>query len=219
MNPIETKAISVAIADDHPVVRAGVLAIMSESSIVGEVCEYASAEALQAALLDAQWTVLILDINFGGTDGLLLLPELLAQKPGLGVLILSNYPEEKYALPALKAGAMGYINKFTSIEQLLEAVLQLGQGRRYIPPRLAELLATQALSGQNKPLEETLSDRELQVFNLLVSGKGNNEIAELLELSNKTVSTYRTRIIEKLNLNSTTDLISYGLTHGYGLKN
>ena len=205
------KILKVAIADDHPVVRKGVSSILSSDPGIEVTAEYESASGLMGELPQATWEALVLDINLRDGNGVELTQQIVQQRPNSKVLILSIYPEEQYALRAMKAGAMGYLNKESIPEKLVDAVLRIGSGKRFISEALADLLARQALNDDTEEPHHRLSDREFQVLCLLAAGKGNQEIASHLFVSTKTVSTYRSRILVKLGLETTADLIRYAL--------
>jgi DNA-binding NarL/FixJ family response regulator len=201
--------IRVLIADDHVIVRRGLKQIINEAPdmcVAGEASN--GQEALRRLTLEA-WDVAVLDISMPIRNGLDILPILRMSNPHLPVLVLSMYPEEQYALRVLKAGASGYMNKQVALEELVEAIRKVAGGGRYVSPSVAERLASE-VGGRhvNSPHEE-LSDREYQVLIGLGTGKATNEIARELLLSPKTVSTYRRRILEKLKLTTTADLVRY----------
>jgi len=207
--------IQVAIADDHPVVRLGVRTIL-ESNPQIEVCtEYANAAKVMSEYMSAEWEVLVLDIDLKDGNGVEMTKQMLAVRPELKILILSIYPESKYALRAMKAGAKGYLNKDFVLTALEDAILKIGQGKLYVSDELSQQLATQALQGgTSEERHESLSDRELQILCLYGAGKSNQEMAEELFLSVKTVSTYRSRILEKMKMSTTAELISYAISNG-----
>lgn len=212
------KTIQVAVADDHPVVRKGVGAILGQSPHLEVCAEYVSAKELMDGLAGRCWDVLVLDINLKDGNGVELTQQITALHPDACILILSIYPEEQYAMRALKAGAMGYLNKDSIPDKLIDAVRRIGSGRRFISDELAELLAHQALTGGGSQApHHRLTDRELQVLCLLAGGKGNQEIASHMHISPKTVSTYRARLLDKLQLSNTAELIGYALTHNLSL--
>ena len=157
--------------------------------------------------------ILILDINLPDKSGLDLLKELREFKPDLRILILSMHPEDRFAMRVLRAGAYGYITKESAGEKLVMAIRKVYNGRKYVSEALAEKLAFELQSGSDKPVHELLSDREYQVFQMIASGKTLAEIAGSLSLAVTTVSTYRSRILEKLNLRSNAELIRYAITN------
>ena len=204
--------IRVLIADDHPIVRHGIgrlLEAESDLAVAGEAST--CAEALQRALQD-DCDFLLLDLNMPGRGGLDVLQEVRRNRPKLPVLILSMYDEVQFAVRAIKAGASGYLTKDSAPAELVRAIRHIGDGRRYVSVVLAERLAAYLADGADG-LPEQLSDRESRVLALLVDGRTVSEIAELLALSVKTVSTYRTRLLRKLRVHSTAALVRYALEH------
>ena len=204
--------IRVAIADDHPIVRHGIgrlLEAESDLAVAGEAST--CAEALQRALQD-DCDFLLLDLNMPGRGGLDVLQEVRRNRPKLPVLILSMYDEVQFAVRAIKAGASGYLTKDSAPAELVRAIRHIGDGRRYVSVVLAERLAAYLADGADG-VPEQLSDRESRVLALLVDGRTVSEIAELLALSVKTVSTYRTRLLRKLRVHSTAALVRYALEH------
>ena len=203
----------ILIADDHPIVRHGLRQILADSADVSEVGEAASeADVLQ--LLRAQaWDVLVLDLAMPGRGGLETLKLVRAEWPRLPILVLTMYPEDQYAVRALRAGADGYLNKESAAEKLLEAIRKVNGRGKYVSERVAERLAVEISRPGGGAPHEGLSDRELQVLVLLGSGKTVGDIAELLALSAKTVSTYRARILEKTGLRNNAELMQYAIEH------
>jgi two-component system, NarL family, invasion response regulator UvrY len=203
------------IADDHAIVRKGLKQILQDEypSAIIEEAEHAEAVIKRLIHNDGQFDVVICDLSMPGKSGLDVLQHVRQYHPGLPVLILSIHPEEQYALRALKAGAAGYLSKDAATEELVKAVQRVLQGRKYISSTIAELMATDL--GQNGTAlpHESLSDRELHVFQLIASGKSVSDIADLLSLSITTVSTYRARILTKMNLKSNAELVRYALEH------
>lgn len=207
--------IRVAICDDHPIVRAGFRALLSTQPDMEVVAEAASGrEALDLAR-QRVCDVLLLDISMPGQNGVDTLRSIMLGQPDMGVLILSGFPEQQYALTMLKLGAKGYLHKECSPEELLKAIRAAAAGRRFVTETLGELLAG-GLSGENsdQPPHLSLSDRELQVFLRLAKGQAVSDIAATLHLSAKTVSTYRARVLEKLALQSNSDLTYYAMKNG-----
>ena len=198
----------VIIADDHPVVRQGLrqmLAVESDLTVVGEARNGQEVVDLSRRV---PWEVAVLDYNMPGKNGLELIKELRQRYPGRAVLILSMYPEDRYAVRALKAGASGYLNKDSAAEMLVGAIRKIAAGGVHI----GEAAAASLVAAERSP-HETLSDREFEVLRLLVDGLGPTEIGERLHLSVKTVSTHKTRILEKLQIGSTAELVRYALEH------
>jgi len=206
--------IRVLIADDHPVVRKGLSLILSDADGIEVAAEAASAqEVLQALGPRHTIDVVVLDVSMPGRSGLELLEDLRRDFPKLPVLILSQFPEEQIGVRAIRAGAAGYLNKESAPEQLVDAVRRVHLGRKFVTPIVAELLATSVESGAQNP-HETLSSREYDVFLMLARGKSPTAIASELNLSIKTISTYRKRVLEKMQLASNADLTRYALKTG-----
>jgi two-component system invasion response regulator UvrY len=206
--------IKVFVADDHAVVRRGVLQILEEAPDMVSVGEASTGRGVLRAMRKHACDVLVLDISMPDGGGLEVLKQLQTLKPHLRVLILSMYPEKQYALRALKAGAAGYLTKESAPDELITAIRQVAEGGRYITQSLAEKLAAELKSDVEKEPHETLSDREYQVMTLLAAGKSATEIAAELSLSIKTVSTYRARVLEKLRLSSTAEIIRFAIERG-----
>jgi len=205
--------VKVIIADDHPVVRQGLrqmLAVEQDLTVVGEARNGQEVVELSRRV---PWEVAVLDYNMPGKNGLELIKELRQRYPGRAVLILSMYPEDRYAVRALKAGAAGYITKETAGDELTKAVKKVATGGRYVSQALAEKLASRLTPEQERPPHERLSDREYRVMWLLASGKTLHQIADEMRLSPSTVSTYRGRILKKLGLNTNVDLVHYAMKH------
>ena len=206
--------IRVLIADDHAIVRKGMVQIASESreiEVRGEAAEYSS---LMRLLKDEPCDVLLLDISMPGKNGIDVLKVVREQYPKAHVLILSMYPEDQYAIRALKAGAAGYLTKDSAPERLVEAILSVARGKKYITPKVAEMLATLLVADTEGEPHESLSDREFQTMRLIASGKQLSQIAEELALSPKTVSVYRARVLEKMQLKNNAEITHYAIKHG-----
>ncbi|MEJ2803448.1 LuxR family two component transcriptional regulator [Comamonas sp. BIGb0124] len=207
--------INVAIVDDHALVRTGLRQFLSEETDLRVLAEAASGrEAIDLVRLQPDLDVLILDLSMPGQSGLDALAMIRAKAPDLAILILSGFPEEHYAMNLIRQGASGYLNKECDPAEIVRAIRTVAQGRRYITPSVAELLAEQLNRKDSGPLHEQLSEREFQVFLRLAQGDTVGQIAEALSLSVKTVSTYRTRLMEKLALQSNSDLTYYALKNG-----
>ncbi|MBS1634176.1 MAG: response regulator transcription factor [Bacteroidetes bacterium] len=203
--------IRVLIADDHAIVLKGLKQLLLEeypSAVIGEAGD---AETLVAAATNDQWDVVICDMNMPGRSGLDALSQLKHLNPKLPVLIISMYPEDQYALRVLKAGASGYLAKETVHDELSKAIRTVLNGRKYITPDVAERLAESLTAETEKKPHELLSDREFDVFKLLAVGKSVTEIAEQLSLSVTTISTYRSRIMEKMQMHSNAELARYAI--------
>jgi two-component system, NarL family, invasion response regulator UvrY len=207
-------AIRILLVDDQPVVLQGVrlmLAKMTDVTIAGEARD--SVEALRLAR-SQPFDVVITDINLPGRSGLELTQMLHAEFPRLPVLVFSIYTEDLYAVRALKLGASGYVTKDVEADVLAGAIRKVVQGGKYLTPRVAERLATAIQSRADQLPHDRLSEREFQVFRLIATGKGVTEVAETMNVSRKTVTTYRARILEKMSLSTNADLTRYGLEHG-----
>ena len=201
------------IVDDHVVVRQGLRQMLADEyppAAFGEATN--AAEALQRVLHET-WDLVLIDVTLPGRSGIDALADLRKAQPNLAIIVLSMHPESEFAVRALKAGAAGYLTKQSAAEELLDAVRKALRGERYITAALAEQLADTVVGKKTAPPHESLSERELQTLRLLAQGKPVKEIASALSLSPKTVSTYRARVLEKLNLNSTVDLARYALEH------
>jgi two-component system, NarL family, invasion response regulator UvrY len=197
--------------DDHEVVRRGLKELFTAASAeFGEA--HSGAEAL-ILVRQQLWDIAVLDISLGGRSGLEVLAEIKQLRPKLPVLILSMHAEEQYAIRAFKAGASGYINKTSTGEELRRAILKIIKGGQYIGPALAENLVLH-LSQSEKQLHERLSDRELEVLCSIASGKTVGEIAVKLSLSDKTISTYRRRILDKMHMKTNAELTHYAIRNG-----
>jgi len=203
--------IRVLIADDHAVVRQGLKQILGDTRdmvVAGEAIN--GQEVLDRVRAEA-WDVVVLDISMPDRSGLDVLKQLRAERPGLPVLMLSMYAEDQYAMRVLKAGASGYLTKDSAAEELVNAVRKVVSGGRYVSSFLAEKLAFELGTDSSKLPHETLSDREFQVLRLLAAGESVKEIAAELYLSAKTVSTYRVRLLQKMNLTTNAELIHYAI--------
>jgi two-component system invasion response regulator UvrY len=206
--------IRVLVADDHAVVRRGVRQIVNEAPDMVVAGEASTGHQVLQQVETHDYDVLVLDISMPGRNGLEVLKQLQALELDLHILILSMYPEKQYAMRALKAGAAGYLTKESAPDELVAAIRKVARGGKYITQSLAEKLAAE-LEGEAKILpHEALSDREYQVMILLAAGKSLTDIAEELTLSVKTVSTYRARVLAKLNLKGTAEIIRYVFEHG-----
>lgn len=203
--------IRLIIADDHTVVRKGLKQIFEETPDIEVADQAATGMELLEKVNKDSFDVVLLDISMPGRDGLDVLKVLKTDMPELPVLIFTMYPEEQYALRVLKAGASGYLNKESSPEELIDAIRKVSGGRKYISPYLAELLASNLETSGEAPLHDNLSDREFQVMCMIASGKTVTEIAKQLSLSINTISTYRLRILDKLNMKSNAEITHYAI--------
>ncbi|MFC2084203.1 response regulator [Bacteroidota bacterium] len=201
----------ILIADDHAIVRKGLIQIARESDIVTDIDEAGNAaEVFQKVNLN-KYDVIVLDISMPGKDGIEVLRELKQRDDKIKVLMLSTYSVSQYALRALKAGASGYLRKTEAPDELVKAILKIYRGSKYISEEVAEELAAKFDEDPDKPLHENLSDREFQVLKLIASGNNLSQIADNLFLSKKTISTYRARILEKMNMKSNAELTHYAI--------
>jgi len=201
----------ILVVDDHEVVRAGLMRIIEQpGTIFGEASN--DAQALKLAI-EENWDLVVLDLSLGERGGLELLKELKQARPKLPILILSMHSEEQYARRAFQAGAAGYVTKDSPPAELLKAVNRVMEGGRYVNEATAERFALDLEKGKDRdlPLHQSLSDREFEVMRLIGSGKTVGEIADVLQLSNKTVSTYRSRILEKMGMKTNAEIIHYAI--------
>ena len=206
--------IRVGIVDDHKIVRAGLRQFLSEHvdlRVTGEAGN--GVEALEMAR-QGELDVMLLDLSMPEQGGVDALKAIKARAPELPVLILSGFPETHYAITLLRQGASGYLNKECDPEEIVQAIRTVSMGRKYISQAVATLLAEGVAGGLERPAHELLSERELQVFLRLAKGETIGGMAEAMFLSVKTVSTYRTRVLEKLKLGSNSELTYYAMTHG-----
>jgi DNA-binding NarL/FixJ family response regulator len=197
--------------DDHEIVRRGLMDMFTEASATfGEA--RSGAEALNL-VREQDWDIAVLDISLGGRNGLEVLADLKQLRPKMPVLILSMHAEEQYAVRAFKAGASGYINKGSSAAELRRAILKIIKGGQYVGPSLAEKIVLQLARSEKMP-HESLSDRELEVLCAIASGLTVGEIAAKLSLSDKTISTYRRRILDKMEMKTNAELTHYAIRNG-----
>jgi two-component system invasion response regulator UvrY len=206
--------IRIVIVDDHPMVRRGLREALSRERDIVIVAEAGTPDEVVPAITAQPCDVLLLDIGLPGRGGIEVLKDVRAQWPDLRVLIVSSYPESQYALRVIKAGASGYVTKTCAPQELVRAVRVVMATRCYISDAVAGALASYAQRTTPRDTHQLLSDRELQVLKLIVAGQTSSEIAATLSLSIKTVSTYRTRLLEKLQIRTNADLIRYALEHG-----
>jgi two-component system, NarL family, invasion response regulator UvrY len=206
--------LQVAIVDDHEIVRAGFREMLADEVGIAVSFEAGSGEEALARLRDTACDVLLLDLALPGQSGIDVLRTLRQRHDALHVLVLTGYPEERYALAMIRHGADGYLCKECRRDELINAVRTVAQGQRYVSPRMAQLLADEAAGGAPAAAHRQLSERELQVFLRLARGQSVSEISGDLCLSVKTVSTYRSRLLEKLGVASNAELAAYALRHG-----
>jgi len=205
---------NVLIADDHAIVRRGLKQILAETSDIVVAGEAADGREVLSKLSAADWDVLVLDINMPGRSGLDILRDIKLLRPRLPVLILSVHAEEQMATRMLKAGAAGYLNKESAPEELVTAIRKVLSGGKYVSATQAERMISDLTTGTGKLPHELLSDREYEILCLIASGKTPSQIARQLSLSVKTVSTYRTRLLEKMNLETSAQLTHYAIKNG-----
>ena len=203
--------LKVLIADDHTIVRRGLRQILLEGFPSAHVEEVGDAEELIKTIIQEEWDLVISDLSMPGRSGLEALQQIKQLQPKLPVLILSIHPEEQYALRVLKAGAAGYLSKDMAPDELVIAVQKVLLGKKYITETIAEKLASVLDQDSTKAPHEILSDREFTVLKLLASGRSVSEIAESMFLSVTTVSTYRTRLMTKMNMKNNADLTLYAI--------
>jgi len=206
--------IRIAIADDHPIVREGLRRIATEGADISVTGEAATAAALFTLLDSVPVDVVLLDVSMPGSAFVETLRALREKYPTVRVMVLSVHPEDQWALRALRAGAAGYLTKDHSPEQLVDAIRRVAHGGRYVSPALAEKLAASIDNSLAHAPHERLSDREFEVLRSLGSGMAVKDVATQLAVSAKTVSTYRTRLLEKMGLSSNADLVKYVIERG-----
>jgi two-component system, NarL family, invasion response regulator UvrY len=199
------------IADDHAIVRKGLIQILREEFASAQITEVSNSNQVLEEVERQPWDVIMMDISMPGRNGIETLKQIRSNGIRTPILMLSMHPEDQYAVRVLKAGASGFLNKETATDELLVAIRKVLGGRKYITPYVAEKLA----SGEydEKSLHDALSDREMQVLQLIATGKTVSEIASEISLSVNTISTYRTRILEKLNLGNNAELTRYAIDH------
>ena len=206
--------IKILIADDHAIVREGLKQIVADTSDMVVAGEAVNGQEVLEQVQKEDWDLILLDISMPGRGGIDTLKELKIEKPKLPVLVLSMYPEEQYAIRALKAGASGYLTKESAPEELIEAIRKVSKGRKYISESLAETLAFHVGADFEMPLHETLSDREYQVMLMIATGETVKEIANKLSLSVKTISTNRVRALSKMGMKNNAEITYYAIKHG-----
>jgi two-component system, NarL family, invasion response regulator UvrY len=200
----------IILADDHSFIRMGLVQILKDEFPTVEIKEVGDAEELIKEVIQHDWDLVISDLDMPGRSGLEALEQIKKIKPSLPVIILSIYTEDLYAVRVIRAGASGYLNKNAAPAELINAIKRISQGRKYITSEIAEKLLIQQ---DDKKLHETLSNREFEIFKLLAFGKTVTQIAESLSLALTTVSTHRSRIMEKLNLTTNSELTRYAIAH------
>ncbi len=205
--------IRIVVADDHTIVREGLKQVLSAASDLSIVGEAQNGHEVLQRVRELEFDVLLLDMSMPGKSGIELIKQVRAEKPKLRVLVLSMHQEQQYAVRAIKAGASGYLTKESASARLVSAIRKVAGGGAFITEAVAEQLALGAMPQADGPPHSALSDREFQVFRLLVSGKAVSNIADELNLSVKTVSTHKARIMQKMNMSNPTELIRYALQH------
>lgn len=204
----------ILITDDHKIVRDGLKEILKQVPEIEAITEANDGREALAHFLDKEFDLILLDISLPDMTGLEVLQTIITKKPAQKVLILSMHPQEQYALRALKLGASGYLTKGTAAEELITAVKKINRGGRYITSSLAENIALHLDKDFEKPLHDSLSSREFEILIKIAAGKPLNEIGNDLCISGKTVSTYRSRIMEKMGLKKNAELIQYCIRNG-----
>lgn len=205
--------IRVLIVDDHALFRDGLKRIFSETDDIQVVAEAIDGKDFIKKTKEFEWDVALLDINMPDITGLDILKRISSIKPNACILVLSMYPEEEYAIRAIRSGASGYLTKDSSTDQLISIIRRLSKGGKYVNPELAEKLLFNPVQDPGKLTHMTFSDREYLVFKLIVAGESLTSIANKLALSVKTVSTYRSRILEKMNMKNNAQLVKYAIQH------
>jgi len=203
--------INVLIADDHAVVREGLKHILSETSDIKVTDEARNGHEVMEKLGSIDFDMVVLDVTMPGISGLDVLKEIKNQKPKMPVLVMSMNPEDQYAERALKAGASGCLTKKCNPEEFVSAIRNVSLGKKYVSAAIAERLVNELEPKTERPLHDSLSDREFHVLLLIASGKTSKEISEELHLSAKTIGTYKSRILQKMNMKSTAELINYAI--------
>ncbi len=204
----------VLIADDHAIIRDGLKMILSDADDIVVAGEASNGHEVLAKVREQEWDILLLDISMPGKSGLDLIKQIKSERPRMPILILTMHQEGQYALRALRAGASGYVTKENDSEHLVSVIRKVINGGIYLSPAMAEQLARELMPGAVDGEPHTrLSDREYQVFQMLISGKGITEIANDLSVSVKTISTHKTRIMAKMKLASLSELIRYAIDH------
>ncbi|MDB5226730.1 MAG: response regulator transcription factor [Bacteroidota bacterium] len=206
--------LKILIADDHAIVRKGLIGLLREAFFSAEIHEVSDGiDAIEKVRKD-KWDLILLDISIPGKNGIEVLKQLRTEGVKTPILILSIFPEDQYAIRVLKAGASGFVNKDCATEGLIEAVHKVLSGRKYVSAAIAQKLAETMNDNGSKLTHEQLSDREMQVLQLIASGKTVSDIAELISLSINTISTYRARLLEKLSLHNNAELTRYAFDNG-----
>lgn len=203
--------LKIIIADDHPMLRAGIIQTVNKESDMKIICEFDNGEDLLAQFQDVSADLIILDINLPGKSGLDVLQEIRRQKSQIPIIIYSGYDEQRYGVRAIKSGANAFLSKDNINISIVEVIRKIAKGSKFIPPHLAELIAAEMERDYTKLPHERLSEREFEVMRFIALGKSVNEIAEILSLSINTVNTYRSRVLEKMGLQTNTQIAIYAL--------
>jgi len=206
--------IKILLADDHTLVRKGLKQILLNTKDIERVDEASDGKETINKVSRKKYDLVLLDISLPGRSGIDVLKQLKCSKPELPVLILSMHPEEQYAVRSLRAGAAGYLTKESAPDELIKAIRKVANGGKYITSSLAEKLADEIGPETEKPLHEILSDREYQVMCMIASGKTVKDVADDLNLSVKTISTHRARILRKMHMDNNAQLTHYAIKHG-----
>lgn len=206
--------IRILIADDHQIVRAGLSQFISDQPDMRIEAEAASGDEVLRLVQNREFDVILLDIAMPNKSGIDCLHIIRRTRPQLPILILSGYPEASYAVNTLRAGASGYVSKMAPPEEVLRAIRTVARGKKYISDTTADLVSMQLASPSEQALHETLSEREFQVFRKIAEGMSPTRIANELNVSVKTITTYRTRVLQKMALKTNADLTYYAVTHG-----
>jgi two-component system invasion response regulator UvrY len=209
--------INVLVVDDHAIFREGIKKVLTTTADIVVAAEAGDGRDAARKIREGGFDVVVLDIALPGKDGIAVLREVKAEHPGLPILILSMYPEEQYAVRVLKEGASGYLTKESVPSELIAAIRRVAQGRKYVSESLAERLAIDVEATRTQPRHERLSGREYQVFLMIASGKTTKEIARLLSLSPTTISTHRGRILEKMEMKNTAEIVRYAVCNSLGV--
>jgi len=203
--------INILMVDDHAIVREGLRRILDDTSGINVSAEASTGQEALELIYKQEFDLVLLDISMPKQNGIQTLKEIKKINNSLPVLMLSMHAEEQYAMRSIKAGASGYLTKDSASDKLVTAIKKICKGRKYISPEVAELLITDIYHNEDKELHTFLSDREFEILQLIVKGDSARLIAKNLSISDKTVSTYRARILKKMNLKNTTDLIKYAI--------
>ena len=204
----------ILLVDDHPIVRQGIKQVLAGAFHPAVVGEAANAEEGMSEIRNTDWDVMVLDLTLPGVSGLDMLKDLRRERPTLPVLVLSMHPPDQFARRAMNAGASGYLAKDSAPGELVKAVGEVMAGRRYLNPSVSEDFVADPQPARVQRPHEALSDREYQVLRMIASGLTVSQVATRLSLSVKTISTYRARVLEKMNMKTTAELMHYGIQHG-----